>query len=66
MSLSSKRAALEIIAKMPENASLEEIMYRLFFRERVDRGLAELETGKTLEHDQVRRSVARWLQSAGR
>ena len=63
---SSKQAAIRIIEEMPEDASLEQIMYGLFFRERVDRGLKELDKGKTVSHEEVRRSVARWLRSSGR
>ena len=63
---SSKQAALKIIERMPEDASLEQIMYGLFFRERVDRGLKELDKGKTVSHEEVRRSAARWLRSSGR
>lgn len=63
---SGKKTALKIIEKMPDNASLEQVMYELFFRQRVDRGLAELATGKIVSHDEVRRSVARWLRSPGR
>ncbi len=63
---SSKQVALKIIDQMPENASLEEIMYTLFFRKRVDRGLSELDRSKTVTHEGVRRSVARWLRSTGR
>jgi len=62
---SSKQAALEVIERMPEDASLEQIMYGLFFRERVDRGLKELDMGKTVSHEEVRRSAARWLRSSG-
>ena len=63
---SSKQTALKIIERMPADASLEQIMYGLFFRERVDRGLKELDKGKTVSHEEVRRSVARWLRSSGR
>jgi predicted transcriptional regulator len=63
---SNKKTALKLIEKMPDSASLEQIMYGLFFRQRVDRGLAELDRGKTVTHDEVRRSVARWLRSSGR
>jgi len=66
MATSSKTAALRLIEQLPENASLEEVMYELYFRQRVERGLRELEKGKTVSHDAVRRSVARWLRSAGR
>lgn len=65
MALSNKAAALKIIEQMPEDASLEDIMYRLFFRERIDRGLREADEGKTIPHDEVKRSLSEWLQSAG-
>ena len=41
-------------------------MYELYFRQRVDRGLAELEEGKTVTHESIKRSLATWLQSSGR
>jgi putative transcriptional regulator len=61
-----KQAALQIIEAMPNDASFEEIMYGLYFRQRVDRGLRELDAGETVPHDEVKRSVAEWLRSAGR
>ena len=61
----SKRAILKTIEGLPDDVTVEEVMYRLFVRERIDRGLRELDMGKTVSHDDVRRSVARWLRSAG-
>lgn len=55
-----------MIGEMPENSSLDEIIYQIYFRQRVDRGLRELANGKTVSHDEVERSVGRWLRSAGR
>lgn len=66
MSGNSKRTVLRIVEGMPEDASLEDIMYELYFRQRVDRGLRELDEGETISHDEVERSVAEWLRSAGR
>jgi len=51
---------------MPDDASLEQIMYGLFFQQRVERGLRELEHDEIVSHEEVRRSVARWLRSSGR
>jgi predicted transcriptional regulator len=65
MAVSAKQAALKVIESMPEDASLEEVMYELYFRKRVDRGLRELEEGKTISHAEIKRSLAKWLQSAG-
>ena len=64
--MTTKQTALRMIQHLPHDASLEEIMYELYFRQRVDRGLRELARGKTVSHEDVRRSLAKWLRSAGR
>ena len=66
MASNVKQAALDMIQRMPDDTSLEDIMYQLYFRARVDRGLRELDEGQTLSHEEVRRSLVKWLQSAGR
>ena len=64
--MSAKRTALWMIKRIPDNASLEDIMYELYFRQRIDRGLRELAQGKTVSQEEVKRSLVKWLQSAGR
>jgi len=66
MAISIKEATLRMIEHMPDDASLEDIMYELYFRQRIDRGLRELDEGKTVSHEEIKRSLAKWLQSAGR
>ncbi|MGH7207997.1 MAG: hypothetical protein ACREIL_01295 [Nitrospiraceae bacterium] len=66
MTTGHKQAALRIIQQLPEKASLEDIMYELYVRQRIDRGLRELAAGRTVSHAEVKRSVAKWLRSAGR
>jgi len=48
---STKRQALEAIASLPENADMEDIMYRLYVLENIKHGRqsAENEEGKTAE-----------------
>ncbi|GEM_PF-603740 len=53
----TKQTALRVIKRMPDDASLEDIMYELYFRQRVDCGLRELQEGKTLSHREVKRSL---------
>ncbi len=66
MPISGKQAALRMIERLPDDVSLEDVMYELYFRQRVDRGLRELDEGKTVSHQEVKRSLVKWLQSAGR
>jgi predicted transcriptional regulator len=57
MVVNNKQAALKIIEQMPDDVSLEDIMYELYFRRRVDRGLKESEEGKLIPHDEVMREM---------
>ena len=66
MATSTKQAALKIIQRLPEDTSLEEVMYELYIRQRIERGLRELDSGKTTSHHEVKRSLAQWLRSGGR
>ena len=66
MAISTKEAAIRLIESMPDDASLADTMAQLYFRQRVDRGLRELEEGKTIAHADVERSLDEWLSSAGR
>ncbi len=65
MDSNPKTTALRIIESMSDDASLEDIMYELFFRQRIDLGLEELRQGLTVTQDDVKRSLAQWLQSVG-
>lgn len=65
MSVSPKQIALKMIEQMPADASLEDIIYELYFRQRVDRGLQELDAGQTISHEEVKQNLLKWLQSSG-
>jgi predicted transcriptional regulator len=54
-----------MIEQMPADASLEDIIYELYFRQRVDRGLQELDAGQTISHEEVKQNLLKWLQSSG-
>jgi predicted transcriptional regulator len=62
---SPKQVALKMIEQMPPDASLENIMYELYFRQRVDSGLQEFDAGKTIPHQEAKQSLAQRLQSPG-
>jgi len=65
VSVSPKQIALKMIEQMPADASLEDIIYELYFRQRVDRGLQELDAGQTISHEEVKQNLLKWLQSSG-
>ena len=62
---SAKRETLAYIETLPEDISVETILYRLHVRAKVERGLAEIERGETIPHEQVMEDLERWLASIG-
>ena len=65
MSETAKAKAIAVIQRLPEDVTLDDIMYALYFRQRVDRGIEEARSGQTVPHEEVVRNVAEWLRSAG-
>jgi hypothetical protein len=46
----TKRKIIEAVQQLPDEASVEDAMERLYFLAKVERGLAEGDSGKTLPH----------------
>ena len=57
-----KQDAAAMIAALPDDASIEEIFYRLYVLEHIRAGVAELEAGEGIPHEEVRAEFAKWLE----
>jgi predicted transcriptional regulator len=62
----AKSDALSMIQTMPDDVTWEQLVYRLYVRAMVEQGMAEIEAGLGIPHEQVNREVAEWLSSSGR
>lgn len=51
----AKQLLREAVEQLPENASIEDAMERLYFLAKIARGLEAAERGDTVSHDEVRR-----------
>ncbi len=61
MSTSVKEAVLEMIERLPNDATVDDIMAELYFRQKVDEGLRQLDRGEGIEHEEAKRRLAKWL-----
>jgi len=50
-----KEAALEIVRDLPDNATWEDLQYRLYVREKIERGLADIDAGRVVSHEDIKR-----------
>ena len=60
MSTTIKRAVIEMIERLPEDASVEDIMAELYFRQKVDDGLRQLDAGLGIDHEEAKRRLGKW------
>lgn len=49
-----KTAARDAIDQLPEDATWDDVMYRLYVRQKIDAGLRDVENGDTLTTAEVR------------
>lgn len=57
----AKQVVERILAKLPENASLEDVQYHLYVLQHIERGRRDIEEGRVLSSEEVERRMARWL-----
>ena len=55
----AKTKVLAAVEKLPANATIEDAIERLVFLAKIDHGLAEIDSGKGIDHSEVRRRLIR-------
>ena len=55
MSAQAKQLLRDAVEHLPEDATVEDAMERLYFLAKVARGLEAVDRGDTVDHDEVRR-----------
>jgi predicted transcriptional regulator len=55
-----KKEAINVIANLPDDADMEEIMYRLYVLENIRRGQEDAQKGKTIPVEQVLLDIQSW------
>ena len=58
----AKRQALTLIQNLPDDSTLEDIQYHLYVREKVERGLNDLKSRRTLSQRDVEARMQKWLK----
>ena len=60
LSPSDKQAALQAIDGLPDNASLEDIMYRLYVLQKVQAGEQAADRGATITLTDLQKNIQTW------
>ena len=59
--MTAKQEVRLLLEKLPENCSLEDIQYHLYVRQKIEQGLADVEAGRVMSHEEVQQRLAKWL-----
>jgi predicted transcriptional regulator len=56
----AKSLVQEILQMLPEDASLEDIQYHIYVRQKIEQGLEDEAAGRVLSHAEVQQRLAKW------
>ena len=62
MTTNLKEEVIALIKKLPEDATLDDIMYHLYVKKKILIGLQEVEQGKVIPHEQVMDNAKKRLE----
>ena len=63
--MSTKDSVRALLDRLPDDCSLEDVLYHLYVVQQVELGLAEADTGNVIPHEQVVQELERrWILGA--
>jgi predicted transcriptional regulator len=57
---SPKQAIVDLVSDMPDDSTYDEILQELVMARMVERGLADVEAGRTLSDEEMRDTIDSW------
>jgi predicted transcriptional regulator len=62
--MSTKEAVLDLVKKLPDDCSLDDIQYHIYVLQTIERGRAEVAQGNIVSHEQVKQELrTEWLKN---
>lgn len=58
----AKYNSIKAIRTLPDNSSYEDIMERLYFMQKVEAGLKDIEEERVIPHEEVKERLSKWLK----
>ncbi|MFD0698020.1 hypothetical protein ACFQZT_28500 [Paenibacillus sp. GCM10027628] len=59
--MSIKGEVIKLIQELPEDVTMEDILYKLYVRARIEEGLKEVNLGQGIPHDEAMEKISKWL-----
>jgi predicted transcriptional regulator len=55
----AKEEAIKTISRLPEEASWDEIMYKIYVKRKIEEGIKAADEGRTVPHEKVKELITR-------
>ena len=66
MTTNLKKEIIALIKKLPEDATIDDIIYHIYVKKKILTGIKEIEQGKVIPHEQVmenaKKRLEKWLK----
>ena len=60
--MGTKQQILKAIYELPDNASVDDALERLYVLYKIEKGLRQAENGELLTQEEARQRMAKWLK----
>jgi predicted transcriptional regulator len=57
----AKEEVRKMLDQLPDDASFEDIQYHIYVREKIERGLKDIQDGRVLSQEDVEERMSKWL-----
>ena len=57
----AKEEVRRILDQIPDDATFEDIQYHIYVREKIERGLKDIQEGRLLSQEEVEQRMSKWL-----
>ncbi|MEA2032498.1 MAG: hypothetical protein U9N41_02815 [Euryarchaeota archaeon] len=57
----AKEEVQKMLEQIPDDSSFEDIQYQIYVREKIERGLKDIEEGRILDQEEIERRMSKWL-----
>ncbi len=65
--MEAKQTVRKLLDRLPDNCSLDEVLYHLYVLHEIEQGRNDARDGRTLTHKQLAQELrSKWQQGAGR
>jgi hypothetical protein len=60
--MTTKERVRDLLDRLPDDCSIDDVLYHLYVVQAIERGLADAEAGRTIPHEQVAEEMRqKWL-----